>query len=150
MVYRHKWGSDYLAEAAKSIRREPKEEFMGSLNSVILIGNLGKDPELKFTQGGTAVCNFSIATTEKWSDDHGQKERTEWHKIIIFGKKAEAAAKYLSKGKSVFIQGKIQTRSWEDSAGQKRYTTEILAESWQNLSPRERSDSAEIDGGHYA
>jgi single-strand DNA-binding protein len=144
MVYRYeKYASDYIKKAKEHLknRQRVEVEFMGSLNKVILIGNLGKDPELKYTGGGTPVCTFSIATTEKWGDESGQREKTEWHKIIVWGKAGENASKYLSKGKSVFVQGRIQTRQWEDSAGQKRYSTEIVADNVQYLSPRDQNNS---------
>jgi len=101
---------------------------MSGVNRVILIGRLGRDPELKFTPAGKAVTNFTMATSETWKDDSGERqERTEWHKIQMWGKLAETAAKYLSKGSQVYIEGKLQTREWTDKDGQKRYTTEIVA-----------------------
>lgn len=100
---------------------------MSSLNKVMLIGNLGKDPETRFTGTGTAVCNFSIATTEKWKDKSGaKKEETEWHNIIAWSKQAELCQKFLKKGSPVFIEGKLKTRSWDDKEGNKRYTTEVV------------------------
>ena len=108
---------------------------MASINKVMLIGNLGSDPEVRYTQSGAAVCNFNIATNEKWTDKQGQKqERTEWHKIVVWGSVAENCGKYLSKGRSVYIEGSIQTRDWEDKDGNKRYTTEINARTVQFLS----------------
>ncbi len=107
---------------------------MASLNKVILIGNLGKDPELKYTPSNQAVCTFSLATTEKWTDKQGQKqESTEWHNIVVWGKTAELANQYLKKGRSVYIEGKIQTRSWEDRDGVKKYRTEIIVTQMQFL-----------------
>ena len=101
---------------------------MSGVNRVILIGRLGRDPELKFTPAGKAVTNFTMATSENWKDDSGERqERTEWHRIVIWGKLAEVAAKYLTKGKQVYIEGRLQTREWTDKDGQKRYTTEIVA-----------------------
>lgn len=103
---------------------------MSGVNRVILIGRLGRDPELKFTPAGKAVTNFTMATSETWKDDSGERqERTEWHKIQMWGKLAETAAKYLSKGSQVYIEGKLQTREWTDKDGQKKYTTEIVASS---------------------
>lgn len=100
---------------------------MASLNKVILIGNLGRDPELKYTPSGVAMCTFSIATTRSWTDNDGNRqEKTEWHNIKIFQKQAEIAAEYLKKGKQVCIEGRIETRSWEQD-GQKKYMTEIIA-----------------------
>ena len=102
---------------------------MGSVNKVILLGNLGSDPEQKFLASGQAVCNFRIATTEKRRDKNEQlQERTEWHRIVVYGKQAENAAKYLGKGKQVYIEGKIQTRSWEKD-GATHYISEIVATS---------------------
>lgn len=99
-----------------------------SVNKVILLGRLGQDPELKYTPGGAAVCNFSLATTEAWTDKSGQKqEKTEWHRVVVWGKLAELCNQYLSKGRQAFLEGRLQTRSWEDKDGNKRYTTEIMA-----------------------
>ncbi len=101
---------------------------MGSVNKVILIGNLGKDPEVRHTQGGSAVATFSIATNEAWNNREGQREeRTEWHRVVAFGKLADICGQYLKKGKQVYIEGRLQTRSWDDRDGNKRYTTEIVA-----------------------
>ena len=91
---------------------------MGSLNKVMLIGNLGRDPEIRYTQAGSAVANFSLATTDRWTDRQGQRqERTEWHDIVAFDRLADLAQNYLKKGKSVYIEGRLQTRSWEDKEG---------------------------------
>ena len=110
---------------------------MGSLNKVMLIGNLGRDPEIRYTQAGSAVANFSLATTDRWTDRHGQRqERTEWHDIVAFDRLADLAQNYLKKGKSVFIEGRLQTRSWEDPQGQKRYRTEVVANGMQFLDAR--------------
>lgn len=104
-----------------------------SVNKVILLGRLGQDPELKYTPSGTAVCNFSVATSEAWTDrTSGQKnEKTEWHRVVVWGKLAELCNQYLAKGRQAFIEGKLQTRSWDDKDGSKRYTTEILASTVQ-------------------
>jgi single-strand DNA-binding protein len=103
-----------------------------SVNKVILLGRLGQDPELKYTPGGAAVCNFSLATTESWTDKQGQKqEKTEWHRIVVWGKLAELCNQYLSKGRQAFVEGRLQTRSWDDKDGAKRYTTEIMANTVQ-------------------
>ena len=106
-----------------------------SVNKVILIGRLGQDPELKYTPSGASVCNFSLATSETWNDKaSGQKqERTEWHRVVVWGKMAELCNQYLSKGRQAFIEGRLQTRSWEDQNGNKRYTTEINASTVQFL-----------------
>lgn len=99
-----------------------------SVNKVILLGRLGQDPELKYTPGGAAVCNFSVATSESFTDKQGQKqEKTEWHRVVVWGKLAELCNQYLAKGRQAFIEGKIQTRSWDDKDGNKRFTTEIMA-----------------------
>jgi len=102
---------------------------MASVNKVILIGNLGRDPELRFTRDGQGVANFTLATNERWRDKEGQnQERTEWHRIVVWGKTAENCAQYLQKGRSCYIEGRIQTREWEDKEGNKRQTTEIVAQ----------------------
>ena len=103
-----------------------------SVNKVIILGRLGQDPELKYTPGGMAVCNFTLATSESWADKAGQKqERTEWHRIVVWGKLAELCNQYLSKGRQAYVEGSLQTRSWDDKNGQKRYTTEINAKTIQ-------------------
>jgi single-strand DNA-binding protein len=110
---------------------------MASVNKVILIGNLGADPELRFTPSGAAVANFNIATTERWKDKDGQpQERTEWHRIILWSRQAEIAKEYLRKGSSVYIEGRIQNRSYEDKDGIKRYVTEIIGQRMQLLGSR--------------
>ncbi len=107
---------------------------MASINKVILIGNLGRDPELRYTQSGQAVCNFSLATTEKYKDKSGQlQESTEWHRIVAWGKTGELCSQYLAKGRSVYIEGRLQTREWENKEGQKQRTTEINANTVQFL-----------------
>ena len=100
------------------------------VNKVILIGNLGGDPEVRYTPNGSAVCNLSLATSESWKDRQtGQPvERTEWHRIVIFGKLAEVAGQFLHKGSKVYIEGKLQTRKWQDQQGQDRYTTEVVVD----------------------
>ncbi len=110
---------------------------MAAVNKAILIGNLGSDPELRYTTSGTAVCNFNIATTEKWKDKDGQmQEKTEWHKIVLWKRQAEVAKEYLHKGSSVYIEGRIQTRNYEDKEGIKRYITEIIGDRMQFLGGR--------------
>ena len=102
---------------------------MGSLNKVILVGNLGRDAELRYTASGLAVSTLNIATTETWKDKDGEKqEKTEWHRIIVWGKTAEALNEYLVKGKQILVEGKLQTRKWEDKDGATRYTTEIKSD----------------------
>ena len=101
---------------------------MASVNKVILIGHLGRDPEVKYTQSGTAVANLSLATNEVWTDKAGQKqERTEWHRVVVWGKQAQVLSEHLGKGKQIYVEGSLQTRSWDDREGNKRYTTEIRA-----------------------
>jgi single-strand DNA-binding protein len=102
---------------------------MGSVNKVILIGNLGADPELKYTPSSRPVCNLNLATNEVFKDKNGQRqERTEWHRVTVWGEQAENCSKYLAKGRSVYIEGRLQTRSWDDKEGKKRYTTEVVAD----------------------
>jgi single-strand DNA-binding protein len=106
----------------------------GGVNKVILVGHLGADPDLRNTAAGQAVCEFRIATTESWKDKSGQRqERTEWHRIVVWGKAGEASAKYLTKGRQVYVEGRIQTRSYDDKEGQKRWITEIIASDVQFL-----------------
>lgn len=108
---------------------------MLGVNKVILIGNLGKDPELRYTPGGQPVASFSLATTERWNDKNGQRQdRTEWHNIVVWGKLAELVNQYLKKGRSAYVEGKITTRSWDDRDGVKKYRTEIVASQVQFLS----------------
>jgi single-strand DNA-binding protein len=110
---------------------------MASINKVILIGNLGRDPEVRYMPSGDAVANITIATTETWKDKAGEKqEQTEWHRVAMFGKTAEIAGEYLKKGSQVYIEGKLQTRKWTDKEGQERYTTEIRADRMQMLGSR--------------
>ena len=108
---------------------------MAGVNKVIIVGRLGKDPELTYTPGGAAVCKFSVATSEDWKDkDTGEKqERTEWHRIVAWRRLGEVCGEFLHKGKEVYIEGKLQTRSWDDRDGNKRYMTEIVASSMQML-----------------
>jgi single-strand DNA-binding protein len=102
---------------------------MASVNKVILLGYLGKDPELRYTQSGIAFCTFSLATTDHWTDQQGQRqEKTEWHRIQTWKKKAENCAKYLRKGSPAYVEGRLQTRSWDDQSGKKQYSTDIVAE----------------------
>lgn len=101
---------------------------MGSVNKVILVGNLGKDAEQRYTPGGHCVATFSLATTEVWNDKEGQRqEKTEWHRVVLWGRNAENLAQYLTKGKQIYVEGQLQTRQWEDKDGNKRYTTEVKA-----------------------
>ena len=102
---------------------------MGSVNKVILVGNLGRDAELRYTPGGAAVATLNLATTEVWNDKQNQRqEKTEWHRVILWGKPAESLQEYLTKGKQIYVEGRLQTRQWDDKDGNKRYTTEIKAD----------------------
>ena len=99
---------------------------MGSVNKVILVGNLGRDAELRYTPGGAPVATLNMATTEIWNDKGGQRqEKTEWHRVVLWGKTAESLSEYLTKGKQIYVEGKLQTRQWDDKDGNKRYTTEV-------------------------
>jgi single-strand DNA-binding protein len=107
---------------------------MASVNKVILVGNLGKDPEVRFTPSGRAVAKFPLATTDSWTDqESGRQERTEWHNIVVWGKQAESCGQYLAKGRQVYIEGAIRSRSYDDKDGNKRYITEIVAQRVQFL-----------------
>lgn len=120
---------------------------MAGLNKVMLIGNLGRDPEIRYSQQGLAVVNFSIATSEQWTDKNtgNRQEKTEWHRIVVFGKQAEICEKYLSKGSSIYIEGRLQTRNYEKD-GQTHYITEIVASNFQFLGGR--SDNQGGGGGY--
>lgn len=105
-----------------------------SVNKVLLIGRLGSNPEIRYTPSGAAVANFSVATNESWTDKSGQKqERTEWHRIVVWGKLAQLCGEYLSKGRQAYIEGRLQTRQWQDKEGQTKYTTEVIATTIQFL-----------------
>ncbi len=117
------------------------------LNKAILIGNLGKDPEVRYTPSGLGVAKFNIATSETWTNKEGEKEtRTEWHRIVAFGKLGEICGEYLSKGKQVYIEGRIQTSDWEDKDGIKRYTTEIIASQMLMLGSRDAGGPLRTEG----
>jgi len=123
---------------------------MASVNKVILIGNLGRDPEIRHTATGTAVANFTMATTERWTDPSGErKERTEWHRVVVWAKQAEIAAEYLRKGRSVYVEGSLQTREWTDREGQKRYTTEVRAQRFQMLGGRDDREPVRAGGSSH-
>jgi single-strand DNA-binding protein len=117
---------------------------MASVNKVILVGNLGRDPEVRYTTSGTAVANFTMATTDRWLDQGSgeRKERTEWHRIVVWGKQAEIAGEYLRKGRQIFVEGSLQTREWTDREGNKRYTTEIRAQNFIMLGSRQEERAA--------
>ena len=127
---------------------------MASVNKVIVLGNLGKDPEVRYTPNGNAVCNLRIATTRNWkSKDSGEKmEETEWHSVVLYDRQAEIAGEYLKKGRPVYIEGRLKTRKWTDKEGVERYTTEIVADSMQLLGGREGGGGggAEEEGGGYS
>jgi len=117
-----------------------------SVNKVILLGRLGKDPEVRYMPNGDAVCNFSLATSESWKDKSGEKqEKTEWHNIVIYRKLAEIAGEYLKKGSQVYVEGKLQTRKWQTKDGQDRYTTEIIAHEMQMLGSKS-GDTSGVTG----
>ena len=107
------------------------------VNKVILVGNLGANPEVRSTQGGQMVANLRLATTERWTDKNGQKqEQTEWHRVVVWGRQAEIVSQYLTKGRQIYVEGRIRTRQWQDQQGQKRFTTEIVAQNIQMLGSR--------------
>ncbi|HEY0855527.1 MAG TPA: single-stranded DNA-binding protein [Albitalea sp.] len=121
---------------------------MASVNKVIIIGNLGRDPEVRYTPNGNAVCNLRIATTRNWKNrDSGEKqEETEWHSVVLYDRQAEVAGEYLKKGRPVYIEGRLKTRKWQDKDGHDKYTTEIIGETMQLLGGREGSGGGD-DGG---
>lgn len=118
---------------------------MSSVNKAILVGNLGGDPELKYTQGGTAVANFTLATTESWTKDGEKQEKTEWHRVVVWQKLAEVAAKFLKKGSKAYVEGKVTYRSFDNKDGQKVYMTEIVASDIRFLDSKE--EAAKRGGG---
>ena len=127
---------------------------MASVNKVILVGNLGRDPETRYMPDGGAITNISIATTSSWKDKSGEKqEATEWHRISFFGKLAEIAGEYLKKGSQVYVEGKLRTRKWQDKDGQEKYTTEVIADAMQMLGGRQgmggEGGGASSGGGDY-
>jgi single-strand DNA-binding protein len=102
---------------------------MGTVNKVIIVGNMGRDAEVRYTPGGAAVATLSLATTDVWNDKAGQRqEKTEWHRVVVWGKQAETLAEYLTKGRQIYVEGRLQTRQWDDKDGNKRYTTEIRSD----------------------
>lgn len=125
---------------------------MASVNKVILVGNLGKDPETRYSANGEAVTSITLATTDTWKDKSGEKkETTEWHRVVFFRKLAEIAGQYLKKGSQVYIEGSIKTRKWKDQSGQDRYTTEIVADEMQMLGGRgsQATDTSNSDADSY-
>jgi single-strand DNA-binding protein len=126
---------------------------MASLNKVLLIGNLGRDPETRYMPDGGAITNISIATTSQWKDKSGERqESTEWHRVAFFGRLAEIAGEYLKKGSQVYVEGRIRTRKWQDKDGQDKYTTEIIADEMKMLGSRQGAGSGDGGGagGDYA
>ncbi len=120
----------------------------GGVNKVILVGNLGADPDMRYTPSGQGVCELRVATNESWTDKNGQRQdRTEWHRVVIWGKRAEICSKYLSKGRQVYIEGRIQTRNYDDKEGNKRYITEIIANDVQFLGGTEAGGGGGGGGG---
>jgi single-strand DNA-binding protein len=116
---------------------------MASVNKVIIVGNLGADPELRYTPSGKAVATFNVATREQWTGKEGEKEeRTEWHRVVAWARLGEICGEYLHKGSQVYVEGRLQTRSWEDREGNKRYTTEIIAQIMQMLGPASKGGTA--------
>jgi single-strand DNA-binding protein len=124
---------------------------MASVNKVILIGNLGRDPEVRYTTNGSAVCSLRLATTRNWKNrDSGERqEETEWHSVVLYDRQAEIAGEYLKKGRPVYIEGRLKTRKWQDKDGNDRYTTEIVAETMQLLGGREGGGGGMGDDGGY-
>lgn len=122
---------------------------MASINKVILIGNLGRDPEVRYTPNGAAICNVTIATSRNWKDKNsGEKvEETEWHRVVFFDRMAEIAGEYLKKGRPVYVEGRLKTRKWTDKDGVEKYTTEIMAENMQLLGGRDGGGGGEEGGG---
>jgi single-strand DNA-binding protein len=119
-----------------------------SLNKVLLIGNLGKDPEVRFTPGGRAVARFPVATSEVWNDQEGQRqERTEWHNVVVWGKQAETCGQYLAKGRQVFLEGSVRSRQYDDKEGNRRYITEVIAQRVQFLGGRGGEGGGGTGGG---
>ena len=119
---------------------------MASVNKVILLGNLGRDPETRYTTGGDAVCNLNIATSEQWKDKSGEKqEKTEWHRVVLFGRQAEIAGEYLKKGRSVYIEGRLQTRKYTDKDGVEKYSTEIVGDRMQLIGGAREGGGGDTD-----
>jgi single-strand DNA-binding protein len=125
---------------------------MASVNKVIIIGNLGKDPEVRYAPSGSAICTLAIATSRQWKDKTSgeRQEETEWHRVSMFDRMAEVAAEYLKKGKSVYIEGRLKTRKWTDKEGVERYTTEIMADRMEMLGSREGGGMGGDEGGESA
>ena len=124
---------------------------MASVNKVIIVGNLGRDPEVRYSPDGAAICNVSIATTSQWKDKASgeRREETEWHRVVFYNRLAEIAGEYLRKGRSVYVEGRLKTRKWQDKEGQDRYTTEIVADQMQMLGGRDSGGEGGGGGGGY-
>lgn len=121
---------------------------MASVNKVILVGNLGKDPEVRFTPSGRAVAKFPLATTDSWTDqENSRQERTEWHNVVVWGKQAESCGQYLAKGRQVYVEGAIRSRSYDDKEGNKRYITEVVAQRIQFLGSSGGGRGVAAEGG---
>jgi len=122
---------------------------MASVNKVIIVGNLGRDPEVRYSPDGAAICNVSIATTSQWKDKASgeRREETEWHRVVFYNRLAEIAGEYLRKGRSVYVEGRLKTRKWQDKEGQDRYTTEIVADQMQMLGGRDSGGEGGGGGG---
>ncbi|MCO5121739.1 MAG: single-stranded DNA-binding protein [Burkholderiaceae bacterium] len=122
---------------------------MASVNKVILVGNLGRDPEVRYSPNGAAICNITLATSRNWKDRESgeRREETEWHRVVLYNRLAEIAGEYLKKGRSVYIEGRLQTRKWQDKEGQDRWTTEIVADQMQMLGGRDGGEGG--GGGGY-
>lgn len=125
---------------------------MASVNKVILVGNLGRDPEVRYLPDGAAVANASLATASTWKDKVSgeRKEETEWHRLVVYGRLAEILGEYGKKGRSVYVEGRLKTRKWQDKEGQERYTTEIVIDQLQLLGGRDGASSASSDGGEFS
>ena len=125
---------------------------MASINKVILIGNLGRDPEVRYTTSGAAICNLTIATSRNWKDKTSDEkvEETEWHRVVFYDRLAEIAGEYLKKGRSVYVEGRLKTRKWQDKEGKDVYTTEVIADNMQLLGGREGGGGGGDEGGGYA
>ena|SRR5690606_25601533 len=125
---------------------------MASVNKVILVGNLGRDPEVRYSPNGAAICNITLATSRNWKDKESgeRREETEWHRVVLFNRLAEIAGEYLKKGRSCYIEGHLQTRKWQDKEGQDRWTTEVVADQMQLLGGREGGEGGGGGGGYGA
>ncbi|MBA3479675.1 MAG: single-stranded DNA-binding protein [Lautropia sp.] len=125
---------------------------MASVNKVILVGNLGRDPETRYSPDGAAICNVSIATTSQWKDKASgeRKEETEWHRVTFYGRLAEIAGEYLKKGRSVYVEGRLKTRKYKDKEGIEKYATDIIADQMQMLGGREGMGGADAEGGGFS